>query len=697
MPQKDALVDLKKSGLTERDWKLLKIKYLTTAATNKFMESKKENTSVDSYEIPYFGMDNKPLHFSRIKLMGNMDQVKQMAVKFGIDPDTVKSSKGTMKYFQKSGTGVHLYLPPYINWLEVAEDPSITIYITEGEKKAAKSCKDSFPTTGLGGVDSFRDATGHSLFSDFNMFGRKVVICYDSDALTNKNIQKAESRLCQMLIDSGAVPYVKRIPIDSKKPDDKMGIDDYLVKFDKKKFEEIPETPMPLTKTLLKLNEHFATEIEHNTTLDKRTGMLHLAFASVATGLMSLTIGRDNVDDKGKKLNVPSIWNEWPAKSAYNAIVYEPGQPQEIDAPEKSKYQNFNIWRPGPESIKGDIKPFLAFLDFLVGEHLDKEQQEWLLNWIGYPLKYPGTKLATTVAIFSPAQGNGKTFLGDTIGKMYGASNYGKITQEAIESQFNSSQAHRQFIMGDEVSGNDARKYNDKLKIMITRDTIEVNKKYSPEVTMRDCANYYFTANHSDAFYVEPNDRRFFIIEGTSRSLASKEGAPILKCFKQWLAKEGVNHLKYYFESVRKYGSFEPTAPALATSTKDNMVVAGSSESDRWATELAENGEHYLSKLDPSGKRSWFTLKELLAQYDMTQRKTRSEVTARSLASALRRKPQFKAPKKVHTHSSGTVDLWLMRNQTAAKWKNYNDLKPAVIRRDYDIKENYPTQLKSVK
>ena len=43
-----------------------------------------------------------------------------------------------IRYLQRKGSGVHLYVPPRAR--AVLTDPSITLYLTEGEKKSAKAC-----------------------------------------------------------------------------------------------------------------------------------------------------------------------------------------------------------------------------------------------------------------------------------------------------------------------------------------------------------------------------------------------------------------------------------------------------------------------------------------------------------------------------------------------------------------------------
>ena len=124
------------------------------------------------YEIPYFGIDGKPNGFSRYKIFSDY---------------IPKGAKKPIKYLQLPGTKPHFYLPPLLNWQEIAHDTSAPIYFVEGEKKAASLAQLGFAAVGLGGVWSWRVREGDDtsdLIADFNLINwtnRKTVIVFDAD------------------------------------------------------------------------------------------------------------------------------------------------------------------------------------------------------------------------------------------------------------------------------------------------------------------------------------------------------------------------------------------------------------------------------------------------------------------------------------------------------------------------------------
>ena len=89
---KDTLQDLKRSGLTKTDAKILGIESLTA---DEASELTRGSVKGDCYAIPYFDMEGKEIGFARFKLLS--------PVGYGKKP---------MKYWQPKNSGCHLYIPP---------------------------------------------------------------------------------------------------------------------------------------------------------------------------------------------------------------------------------------------------------------------------------------------------------------------------------------------------------------------------------------------------------------------------------------------------------------------------------------------------------------------------------------------------------------------------------------------------------
>ncbi len=120
--------------------------------------------------------------------------------------------QGSMKYFQKPGTGVHLYILPSVK--EVLPDPSRELWLTEGEKKAACLTQHGYPAIGITGVWCWTDG-GWDLHQEFDpvcFVDRPVRVCFDSDAWVKKDIQRALYALMKAIENRGAEVKAVIIP-----------------------------------------------------------------------------------------------------------------------------------------------------------------------------------------------------------------------------------------------------------------------------------------------------------------------------------------------------------------------------------------------------------------------------------------------------------------------------------------------------
>jgi regulatory protein RepA len=170
----------------------------------------------DAYAIPFFDLRGKQLDFVRRRVFD-----------------------GPTKYLQKTGTKVHLYFPPLVDWQKATRKRSRRILITEGEKKAARACLAGMACVGLTGVNCGL-VNGHLPASllGINWNGRPVEIIPDSDQSTNDNVVKAFIELGDALAAAGAKVSFRDLPTLSGEA--KTGLDDYLEARGQKAYDDLP-------------------------------------------------------------------------------------------------------------------------------------------------------------------------------------------------------------------------------------------------------------------------------------------------------------------------------------------------------------------------------------------------------------------------------------------------------------------------
>lgn len=247
------LKDLERSGLEKRTIEASGIRdEATDDETGVLLRDKYH---VRGYVLPYLGLDGEPLKFYRIKILESLN---------GHKPD--------FKYLQPKAAGNHLYLPKGLYDLEPdwATDPSVPLFITEGEKKALAGVQAGLPIVAVGGVYNWRthihtlergavrvedkpskrvvhlDERGEKAyrteviaeFDEIAWHGREVVLIFDSDADTNPAVQRAAFELANWLDERGA--STRQVPLGGSLPagvlrrtpggtSAKLGLDDALV------------------------------------------------------------------------------------------------------------------------------------------------------------------------------------------------------------------------------------------------------------------------------------------------------------------------------------------------------------------------------------------------------------------------------------------------------------------------------------
>jgi len=569
------LQKLRESGLDAADAAALKLTPCTEAESAALGLSR----TGSGFQIPYFDSAGKPL--------------KMFRYRYAVTEHTSGFLKGEKlrKYDQPPKTDPEVYLPHLkdIDWGAIALDPSTPLHITEGELKSACATRHGFMTIGLGGVYSFgRKARFQQMLPALKCFewaGRQVYICYDSDAISNRLVMTAEIRLARLLTDLGAYVKIVRLPGDRQHPEAKVGLDDYIVAHGRQMFADLlqgTEEYGPF-EALHQLNTEViyvrfpsmvvAYPEENHPENQPRYRMIQpnkFVREVYAPRKYWMTEG-----DKQVEHSAAGDWIKWPARAEVDSITYAPGCPLLIG-------RQLNLWEGwAVEPEKGDVKLFLKYFDHITAGLTDSERR-WVLQWLAYPIQHPGAKLFTATVFWGREQGTGKSLLGYTMGEIYGR-NFKEAKGEHLRSSFNGWAANRQFILGEEITGNDQREYADSLKNLLTGRTLGINEKYVPEYTIPNCINFYFTSNHQDAFFISDDDRRFFVHEVTCDKLPDSFFAKYDKWYK---SPEGASALHYYFRHQVDTSDFNPNAAAPRTEARQNMIEANDSGAMRFARTL---------------------------------------------------------------------------------------------------------------
>ena len=223
------------------------------------------------------------------------------------DSDGLRPVK-VLKYEIPKGTGVRVDCPT--SCMKKLKNPSIPLYITEGQKKA-----DSLATAGacaidLLGVWNFKGRNefgATTILADFDFVAwenRSVRIVFDSDVMYKPSVRQAMERLTEILQRKGAT--VSAIYLPNHPSGVKWGVDDWLASgHDLKDLEALAELPRPIPQAALPTIE-LLDEPSPNI---KRPLCLIGKYAFAATWLPVRTTQREGLDKDGNLIvhNPPLI------------------------------------------------------------------------------------------------------------------------------------------------------------------------------------------------------------------------------------------------------------------------------------------------------------------------------------------------------------------------------------------------------
>lgn len=591
------LEDLARSGLTNADAQVMRLEPMPKGALPEILPPGA------GYRIPYFTLEGV---------------VRTDVYRYRYLEDTrgkgfaVLGSKKARRYSQPSGSPPGVYWAPFTRWDLVAADPKVPLVVTEGEKKAAIATKLGMPTVGLGGVWSFRSkAMGARLLPELARVaweGRQVLIAYDSDAVLNSDVCRAEQALAEELTRAGAIVKIVRLP--ELVEGTKCALDDYLVAEGVERFIELTETcePYSLGRELHRLNGEVVYVQDPGFLVVRDTHQIVRANDFTTHRYADRQYTRQAFDAKGMpKMEVRQLapdWLKWPQRAVVRKLVFAPGE-EEI-----TLARELNTWKGWPYLPKrGDIGPWRQLLDFIFDGEPDS--RAWFEAWAAYPIQYPGTKCRNAAAIWGIRKGTGKSQIGYTLGDLYGEHFY-EIDDSHIEGQvvFNEWARNRQFVMGDDITGTDSRRVANKLKTMITREHVEINIKGIPQYRLADVINYYFTANSPDCFYLEDDDRRFFIHEVRGGPLEPEFYA----AYNKWRRSDaGRAALMYHLLHDVDTSNFDPMARPPDTSAKLEMIAHTRTELETWLAGVRDHPELVLKRFNNS---DLITLSELAMLYE---------------------------------------------------------------------------------
>lgn len=477
------------------------------------------------------------------------------------------------KYLQPPGTGMHVYLPPIMNWADIMADTKHPLLITEGEAKALASCLHGFPTLGLGGVWSF-SAPGGSLLDElevFRWYGRDVYIVFDSDASENPQVVAAEARLVYELQSRlNAKARVVRLPPAADGT--KQGLDDFLKAHGPDVFDRMlrgVDPLSPLDAKIIGLNKSLAW-IEVESKVYDTEQMIFISKEALEKGsrwssVKHITVSQPSGNGRAKttEISVAKLWLTHPHAQRYAAAIFRPGEG--AITMDDNNHPALNMWSP-MDAVPGDVAPFFELTNHVFG-NLPPALRDLGWKLFAYKAQNVATKIPIAVVLVGP-QGSGKTMWGEIIRDAF--SPYGAdVTPQQLSGEFHGWIEKSLVALINEAKGEDMQKASEQIKTLISDLRRPMNEKYRIAREVNTYTQYIITSNNRAVGSFSHDDRRMFVV-----STPTKQGKAFYDRLRKWKEDGGPKHLLHFFQTVDLKG-WEPPHEAPSTPEKELAYQEG--------------------------------------------------------------------------------------------------------------------------
>ena len=290
--------------------------------------------------------------------------------------------------------------------------------------------------------------------------------------------------------------------------------------------------------------------------------------------------GSPVLNSRGKAVMIPRT--VWMARNrSVEKLVWAPGMPEFIRGKlavdggwvEKAGATSLNTFRP-PNPELGDPAQATRWT-----EHWHKlypaAEAEHILAWFAWRVQRPEVMINHAL-LLGGAPRIGKDTLLEAVVKTVGEWNFRSIKLNDLVARNNDYlqtiilRVNEARDVGEQGTVDRYRLY-DHIKDTLTSppSTLRVNIKYVPEFEIMKCLGMVITTNHRDAFFLPPEDRRFFV--AFSERHGEEFPAAYWNKFWGWYQAGGFEHVAAYL-FTHDVSNFDPKAEPPKTDAFWTMV-----------------------------------------------------------------------------------------------------------------------------
>lgn len=221
-----------------------------------------------------------------------------------------------------------------------------------------------------------------------------------------------------------------------------------------------------------------------------------------------------------------------------------------------------------------------------------------MLSWLAHNVQKPGVKIRWSI-LLKGVEGDGKSLIGDLMRSVMGRDNVKSVSPTVLNTDFNAWAQGSCLAIIEElrIIGHNRYDTANRLKPVITNDTVEIHSKGKDPYEVWNTQNYISFTNYMDALPLTDSDRRYHIIFSPFTTKEELEAGLIPFGGSDAYFTELHDALQSEFRAIRKFlltyrldDEFKPNGRAPMSTEKHKMIAMGVTDEMRLVSDCLVSG-----------------------------------------------------------------------------------------------------------
>jgi Family of unknown function (DUF5906) len=273
----------------------------------------------------------------------------------------------------------------------------------------------------------------------------------------------------------------------------------------------------------------------------------------------------------GKPISVEKFWKEHPQRCELE-LVFKPGGT--IEPGEINQWLGFGIV---PRKTRRKIWSLLRHI-WKVICRCNKAKFKDVIRWLAWAVQNPDKPAGVVLVLVSRKEGTGKTTVGLLMVEIFGRHGALVDDKDRLLGRFNDWLEFTCFVLAEEVLWAGDHRTADKLKSLITAETIQVERKHGACRQVKNRLHMIMTTNHEFAVPAGVEDRRYFVLDVSDEH--ARDDAWFGRLYRD-LDDGGREEFLDFLQTVR-LGTWHPREILKTTETAEQQRMSGDSVS-QWS------------------------------------------------------------------------------------------------------------------